>query len=67
MAKKCRLVTVLNNGKFHYKCSPARARNMLERREATVVSIDPFIVSYCKIMKRNIKKIRNYKRVKSFQ
>ena len=59
MPKKCKLITVLNNGKLHYKCTPARVRKMLQRMEATVVSIDPFIVNKVKF-----KKAKNYKRFK---
>lgn len=61
MGKKDKLITVLNNGKLHYKCTPARVRKMLQRLEAEVVSVDPFIVNKVKI---RVKDSRNYKRFK---
>lgn len=62
MPKKDKLITVLNNGKFHYKCSPARVRKMLQRMEAKVISIDPFIVNKVKV--QSVKDLKNYKRFK---
>lgn len=55
MPKKKELVTVLNNGRFHYKCSPARVRKMLQKKEVKVISIDPFIVSKVKYNKSNLR------------
>ncbi len=62
MPKKEKLITVLNNGKLHFKCTPARVRKMLQRLEAEVISLDPFIVNKVKI--QNVKKSKNYKRFK---
>lgn len=47
--KKDKLVTVLTNGKLHFKCTPAMVRKMLQKMEAKVISIDPFIVNKVKI------------------
>lgn len=64
MPKKDKLITVLNNGKLHFKCTPARVRKMLQRLEAEVISLDPFIVNKVKIQKIQNVKSKNYKRFK---
>jgi len=58
MPKKYELITVLSNGKFCYKTTPAKVRKMLKKKEVRVVNVDPFIV---KKVNKKIYKNKSFK------